>query len=46
VSLCREHHCEQHRIGEAAFEKKHGVDLVDLAKRFARLSPHRRCWEA
>ena len=45
VSLCRYHHAEQHQLGEAAFEKKHGIDLVDLAQRFARLSPHWRRWE-
>ncbi|NTZ42131.1 DUF968 domain-containing protein [Altererythrobacter sp. SALINAS58] len=40
VSLCREHHAEQHRIGERAFEKRHGLDLYALAQEFAKKSPH------
>lgn len=40
ISLCREHHAEQHRIGEAAFEKRYGLDLRALALEFARRSPH------
>jgi hypothetical protein len=40
ISLCREHHAEQHRIGEAAFEKRYGLDLIALAEEFARRSPH------
>lgn len=40
ISLCRLHHAEQHRIGEAAFEKKHGLDLLAIAEAFARKSPH------
>jgi hypothetical protein len=39
ISLCHEHHAEQHRNGEAAFEKRHGIDLVKIAEDFARLSP-------
>lgn len=35
------HHQEQHQIGEAAFEKKYGIDMRELAKRFAEQSPHR-----
>ena len=41
VSLCRYHHKEQHRIGERAFERRHNVDLYELAMEFARRSPHR-----
>ena len=41
ISLCRFHHAEQHRIGEPAFELRYGIDLLDLASAFARLSPHR-----
>jgi hypothetical protein len=28
ISLCREHHAEQHRIGEAPFERRHKIDLI------------------
>lgn len=41
ISLCREHHREQHAIGETAFETKYDLDLTGLAKQFARQSPHR-----
>ena len=40
ISLCRAHHVEQHRIGEAAFETKHRLDLTALAAEFAKRSPH------
>ena len=39
ISLCSQHHQEQHRIGENRFEKKYDLDLAALAKRFAELSP-------
>lgn len=42
ISLCHQHHAEQHQIGEAAFEKRHGIDIVQIAEHFARLSPHLR----
>ena len=41
ISLCRAHHAEQHRIGEAAFEIRYNLDLVALAEVFTRRSPHR-----
>ena len=41
ISLCRHHHIEQHQIGEAAFEKRHGIDMRELAIEFARRSPNR-----
>jgi hypothetical protein len=41
ISLCRDHHIEQHRIGEAAFEKRYAIDMRALAEGFARRSPHR-----
>ena len=40
ISLCSRHHAEQHRIGEQAFEKRYGVDLLAMAREFARRSPH------
>jgi hypothetical protein len=39
ISLCAYHHLEQHRIGEARFEDKYGLDLKSLAREFARRSP-------
>jgi hypothetical protein len=41
ISLCRDHHAEQHRIGEASFEKRHGIDMADLAEAFVIISPKR-----
>ena len=40
ISLCQLHHREQHQIGEPAFETKHSLDMRELAREFARLSPH------
>ncbi|WP_188645282.1 DUF968 domain-containing protein [Tsuneonella deserti] len=40
ISLCRAHHAEQHRIGEAAFEACYTIDLKAVAERFAQASPH------
>ncbi|RZK00355.1 MAG: DUF968 domain-containing protein [Novosphingobium sp.] len=40
VSLCTVHHAEQHRIGEPAFERRHGIDLRAIASEFASRSPH------
>jgi len=40
ISLCRDCHSEQHRIGEPSFEKKHGIDMKALAREFAKASPH------
>ena len=41
ISLCRVHHAEQHRLGEVAFSKQYDLDLLNLAREFTRLSPHR-----
>ena len=40
ISLCSEHHREQHQLGERCFEVKYGLSLVELAQEFARRSPH------
>lgn len=40
-SACRDHHSEQHQIGETSFEQKYGLNLKDLAMAFFRKSPHR-----
>ena len=42
ISLCTFHHVEQHRIGERAFQEKHSINMLELAKLFARRSPHWR----
>jgi hypothetical protein len=39
VSLCRNHHVEQHGLGVDAFDRKYGTDLWALAAEFARRSP-------
>lgn len=39
IALCRDHHREQHQIGEPAFERKYNVNLLDAANEFAALSP-------
>lgn len=40
-SGCRDHHAECHRIGEKTFERKHGVDLMAMAREFYESSPFR-----
>lgn len=42
ISLCRECHAEQHRIGERSFEKRYGINLAEMAEQFAMASPKRR----
>ena len=42
ISLCVSHHAEQHQVGEASFQRRYGVDLLQLAVTFARKSPHRQ----
>jgi hypothetical protein len=41
LSLCRDHHAEQHRIGQKSFEMKHGFRMIEKAKLFFEMSPHR-----
>jgi hypothetical protein len=41
ISLCKECHSEQHRIGEWPFAIKHGINLKELAAEFFKSSPHR-----
>lgn len=40
VPLCKTHHREQHR-GERTFSRRHGIDMREAAKEYARASPHR-----
>ena len=40
VSLCRNHHAEQHLLGVDAFDRKYGTDRRALAAEFARHSPY------
>lgn len=42
ISLCRDHHSEQHRVGEASFAKSHQINLHTLAAEFAKASPKAR----
>ena len=42
ISLCRDHHSEQHRDGERTFDKRHGITMKALAEEFTRASPHRK----
>jgi hypothetical protein len=46
VSLCRDHHAEQHRIGERSFAKRYQIDLAELARAFCGASPKRQEIEA
>lgn len=39
LSLCRDHHAEQHRLGEQSFENRHNLDMRKLADTFAQVSP-------
>ncbi len=41
ISLCADHHAEQHLVGEREFERRYGLELLALAEEFARRSPHR-----
>jgi len=41
ISLCRDCHSEQHRIGERSFEARHGIDMKELARAFVKASPKR-----
>lgn len=39
ISLCRDCHQQQHRVGEIAFEAFHGFSMSEMADAFARASP-------
>lgn len=41
ISLCSSHHREQHQTGEVSFARRHGIDLLALAREFAAKSTHR-----
>ena len=41
IPLCRDHHAEQHQIGEAGFEKKYKLSMNQIANMLAKVSPHR-----
>jgi hypothetical protein len=42
VSLCRDHHIEQHALGAASFGQKYGIDPWALAREFLRRTPDLR----
>lgn len=50
VSLCRDHHSGQHRVGERTFwdnyKRDHGVDVEALIDAFCKASPRRAQIEA
>ncbi|MFL7901510.1 putative HNHc nuclease [Azospirillum argentinense] len=39
ISLCADHHAEQHRVGERSFEARHVINMRLLALEFAAKSP-------
>lgn len=41
ISLCRDCHAEQHRLGERTFQKRYGIDMAEMAAQFAKASPKR-----
>lgn len=41
---CTKHHAEQHRIGEASFQAKYGLNLLALCEKLAATSPHKKSW--
>jgi len=41
ISLCAGHHEMQHTDGELEFQKRYGIDMIELAKEFAAKSPYR-----
>lgn len=41
IALCRDCHARQHQVGEAAFEREHGINMKALAEAFVKASPHR-----
>jgi hypothetical protein len=46
ISLCRDCHAEQHRLGERTFEKRYGMNMAEMAEQFAKASPKRSEIEA
>lgn len=41
IPLCRHHHEQQHKLGEASFERLYGIDMRKIAEQLWKLSPHR-----
>lgn len=39
ISLCDNHHREQHQVGQPQFERTHGIDMGALAAAFVKASP-------
>jgi hypothetical protein len=39
ISLCRDCHAKQHRVGEIAFEAFCGFSMAEMARDFAKASP-------
>lgn len=45
VPLCSESHRVLHATGIQTWEAIHGISLLDAAKEYAKLSPHKHLWE-
>ena len=41
ISLCKDCHANQHRLGEPMFELITGINMRALAEAFVKASPHR-----
>lgn len=46
VSMCASHHAESHRVGIQTFESTYKINLSDIARRFAKMSPDKVMKEA
>ena len=41
ISLCKDCHANQHRLGEVMFERITGINMKALAEALVKASPHR-----
>jgi hypothetical protein len=42
--LCHFHHHESHMNGHETFDRRYGINRVEIARRLAAISPHRHKW--
>jgi hypothetical protein len=45
LPLCRDHHAEQHRIGERSFDTKDQINMKSIAEKLWKASKHRLAFE-